>query len=123
VNRINFLQLFIFLSSHKLEFTYLLLIMRTIPLAAQIYSTEEEAFQRLLEGAVAINGEGAVTQQAAAIIRERAIRRYWACSRCLLLLFEKSQLPFNSFDRGGGERTECWKKKLFSGFFQKLQRD
>jgi hypothetical protein len=41
-----------------------------------VYATEEDAFQRLLEGAVAINGEGAVTQEAARIISERGIRRY-----------------------------------------------
>ncbi len=42
----------------------------------QVYATEEDAFQRLLEGAVAINGEGAVTEEAARIIKERGIRRY-----------------------------------------------
>ncbi len=41
-----------------------------------MYATEEDAFQRLLEGAVAINGEGAVTEEAARIIKERGIRRY-----------------------------------------------
>jgi hypothetical protein len=41
-----------------------------------VYATEEDAFQRLLEGAVAINGEGAVTEEAARIIKERGIRRY-----------------------------------------------
>jgi hypothetical protein len=41
-----------------------------------VYATEEDAFQRLLEGAVAINGEGAVTAEAARIIKERGIRRY-----------------------------------------------
>ena len=42
----------------------------------QVYGTREVAFQRLLEGAVAVNGEGAVTDQAAQIIAERGIRRY-----------------------------------------------
>ena len=40
-----------------------------------MYTTREEAYQRLLEGAVAINGEGAVTDQAAQIMAERAIKK------------------------------------------------
>jgi hypothetical protein len=46
-----------------------------LPLLVQVYATEEDAFQRLLEGAVSINGEGAVTEEAARIIKERGIRR------------------------------------------------
>lgn len=54
----------------------------------KVYATEEEAYQRLLEGAVAVNGEGAVTEEAARIIKERGIRRSdcgkgWVFSRDL----------------------------------------